>query len=87
MRTRNGVSATIIKHMIGVLYPETGKAQIFAPELQYDKDECLREGYLWVEGHCVALFRDQVREIVRRREYVGGGRLVEYLFAVLETND
>ncbi len=73
-----------VKQMLGVYYPDNGKLQPLSYTFQFAKDECENAGYLFIEGYCFEVPMDKLRAIERYREYIGGGKLIEYLFAILE---
>ncbi len=74
----------IVKELIGVIYPDSGQMQTTTFTFQYDKSECETEGYLWLEGYCFAIIKDNVRVIEKERINLGTGRIIEYLYIIHE---
>ncbi len=73
-----------IKQLLGVLYPETGKMQTLTYTFQYDKSQCESEGYTWYGGYCFEVLKENLKEINIKAEYIGGGRLIYSIYAILE---
>ncbi len=73
-----------IKQLLGIFYPESTKMTPLSYVFQYDKAECERNGYVWFEGYCFEVLKQNLIEIKMKREYIGGGKAIYNVYAILE---
>ncbi len=75
-----------VRQLLGIFYPEPAQLQTLSNTFQYDEKECGKKGYTWFGGYCFEVNKKDLKEIIMKREYIGGEKVVYNVYAILEVD-